>query len=127
MYRCFTIHETRDFACRIPNMQFRFSLKIGFFLTFITFRGFPSSLAPSFTQSRYPVTFPRNFTVFTTSILTVWSKPPKFTLCKKWIFSQNQIYTFCKKKTRISHFISIEFLNTNIFLYLINLNIVRKH
>lgn len=117
MYRCFTIHETRDFACRIPNMQFRFSLKIGFFLTFITFRGFPSSLAPSFTQSRYPVTFPRNFTVFTTSILTVWSKPPKFTLCKKWIFSQNQIYTFCKKKLEYPTSYQLSF-STPIYFYI---------
>lgn len=44
----------------------------------------------------------------------------------KMDFSQNRIYTFCKKN-RISHFISIEILNTNTFLYLINLNIVRKH
>lgn len=98
MYRCLQYTKKGDFACQIPNMQFRFSNKIGFFLTFITFRGFPSSLASSLTQSRYPVTFSRNSTVFTTSVLTVWSKPPKFTLCKKWIFHKIEFILFEEKK-----------------------------
>lgn len=115
----FAIHKKRDFACRIPYMQFRFSHTIWFVLTFITFRGFPSSLAPSFTLSRYPVTSSRNSTIFITSALTVWSKPPKFTLCKKWILSQNRIYTFWRKK-KLEYPIHINWDSQHQYIFVFN-------
>lgn len=52
---------------------------------------------------------------------------PNLHSVKNGFYHKIEFILFEEKRSRIPHFISIEILNTIIFLYLFNLNIVRKH